>query len=355
MTIEFIWQLPTSGDSRYGNADKLRRGERTSAEHPYSPGVTDPRGTSFNYLDHLHEIARASELAGFDGIRIPEDAEGDDPWILAGYISRGTRHLKILTEFEASWGSAVYAAKNAVSFQRFTGGRFAWQIKTGGDAQQRRTQGDFVKDSDVHQRIEEFVTVARGVLTQSPYSFKGRFFEVLNGGFQGPLGGQVVPPVYLSGNTEADLSLSASVADIHIFDAVTVAKLKEQIASLKSKTDDTKRKVAIGLRLDIIARETEQEAFRDATRYRNQTRQTGSVDALEEHLWGGLTTHVTGANVTLIGSYQQVSAALIAYAEAGVTSFLLSATPHFEEAYRIGEHVLPLVHEHLQPQQRRAA
>ncbi len=343
MAIEFIWQLPTSGDSRYGNADKHRRGERASADHPYSPGVTDPRGTNFNYLDHLHEIARATELAGFEGIRIPEDAQGDEPWILAGYIARGARHLKILTEFEASWGSAVYAAKNAVSFQRFTGGRLAWQIKTGGDAQQRRTQGDFVGEQDLHLRIEEFVTVARGVLTQAPYSFKGRFFEVLNGGFQGPLGGQVVPPVYLSGATEADLALSANVADVHVFDAVPVATLKQQIANLKSHADEAKRKVSIGIRLDLIARETENEAFRDATRYRNQTKQTGSVDALDEHLWGGLTTHVTGANVTLIGSYQQVSAALIAYAEAGVSSFLLSATPHFEEAYRIGEHVLPHV------------
>jgi alkanesulfonate monooxygenase len=355
MTIEFIWQLPTSGDSRYGNADKQRRGERPTADHPYSPGVTDPRGVHFNYLDHLHQVARAADLAGFEGIRIPEDAQGDEPWILAGYISRGTRHLKLLTEFEASRGSAVYAAKNAVSFQRFTGGRFAWQIKTGGNAEQRRSQGDFAAEQDLHPRIEEFVTISRGVLTQAPFSFKGRFFEVLDGGFQGALGNQAVPPVYLSGHTEADLALSAKVADVHVFDATTVETLRTQISALKSKADAAKRKVAIGLRLDVIARETEKEAFRDATRYRSQSAQADAGSPISTHLWSDLTTAATGANATLIGSYGQIAEALIAYADAGVTSFLLSATPHFEEAYRIGEQVLPLVRERLQPQHRRVA
>jgi alkanesulfonate monooxygenase len=72
-------------------------------------------------------------------------------------------------------------------------------------------------------------------------------------------------------------------------------------------------------------------------------------------LWGGLSTDNTGAAATLVGSYEQVAEALLAYAAVGVDSFLLSAVPHFEEAYRIGEHVLPLVRSQLTSAQRRAA
>jgi len=32
MSIEFIWQLPTSGDSRYADANKTRRAERVEGE-----------------------------------------------------------------------------------------------------------------------------------------------------------------------------------------------------------------------------------------------------------------------------------------------------------------------------------
>ncbi len=89
MTIEFIWQLPTSGDGRYGDAGQTRRGERTaSSRPPFTEGVSDPRGDRFNFLDHLHQIARAADLAGFDGIQIQNDLEGDESWIVAGYLAR---------------------------------------------------------------------------------------------------------------------------------------------------------------------------------------------------------------------------------------------------------------------------
>ena len=358
MTTEFLWQLPTSGDGRYGNSKKERRGERSSSGHPYSDGVTDLRGLNFNYFDYLHQVARAAELAGFEGIRIPEDINGDEPWIVAGYVARGSRHLKLLTEFDASRGSSVYAAKNTVSYQRFTDGRFAWQISAGGGEQHRRALGDFVADDEIIPRIEEFVTVARGVLTQSPYSFKGKYFEVLNGGFQGALANHKVPPVYLSGNSQEALALSAKVADVHIFDAASVADIWQQIDHLSSIAEKNDRKLGFGLRIDIVARETEQEAIFDARRFWEQSGKKNGSDTpqIGNHLWTGLSTDITGAHATLVGSYEQVTQALADYAAAGISSFLLSSVPHFEEAYRLGEYVLPAVRARIgQVSQRRAA
>ena len=357
MTTEFLWQLPTSGDGRYGNSKKERRGERSSARHPYSEGVTDPRGLNFNYFDYLHQVARAAELAGFEGVRIPEDINGDEPWIVAGYVARGNRHLKLLTEFDASRGSSVYAAKNTVSYQRFTDGRFAWQISTGGDEQHRRALGDFVADDEIIPRIEEFVTVARGVLTQSPYTFKGQYFEVLNGGFQGALANHKVPPVYLSGDSHEALALSAKTADVHIFGAAGVDDIKQQIEHLNAIAKQHGRKLGFGLRIDIVARETEQEAIFDAHRFWEQSdKKNGSyAPSVNNNLWSGLSTDITGANATLVGSYEQVTQALVDYAAAGITSFLLSSVPHFEEAYRLGEYVLPAVRSQIRQHQRRAA
>lgn len=355
MTTEFLWQLPTSGDGRYGNSKKERRAERASSAHPYSDGVTDPRGLSFNYFDYLHQVARAADLAGFDGIRIPEDINGDEPWIIAGYVARGSRHLKLVTEFDASRGSSVYAAKNTVSYQRFTDGRFAWQISAGGDGKHRRALGDFVADSEINPRIEEFVTVARGVLTQSPYSFKGKYFEVLNGGFQGALSNQQVPPIYLSGKSKEALALSAKVADFHIFDADTVESIQQQIKELSALAKQYGREPRFALRIDIVSRETEDEAIFDARRYWQQSEQGNHQPVINGNLWAGLSTDTTAANATLVGSYEQVTQALVDYAAAGVSSFLLSSVPHFEEAYRLGEHVLPAVRAQIKHEQRRAA
>lgn len=355
MAVEFSWQLPVSGDGRYGDAEKKRRGERPSDAHPYSSGVTDPRGTRFNYFDHLHQVARAADLAGFDALRIPHDAQGDESWIVAGYVARGTQHLKLIVEFEAAWGSSVYAAKNAVTFQRYTGGRVAWQISRGGEAAARRQLGDFVGADDINTRIDEFVTVAHGVTRESPFTFKGRFFEVLNGGFQGALGQHQPPQIYLSGASQEDQRLSARIADVHVLDAQPLDTLRTQIKQLQAAAQQQRRKLGFGLRIDLIARETEQEAVFDAQRYWDQTADKGAQPNRHGALWQGLTTATTGAAATLVGSYAQVADALVEYFRAGVDSFHLSAVPHFEEAYRIGEYVLPLVRAKVAPDHRRAA
>ncbi|MRW90680.1 LLM class flavin-dependent oxidoreductase [Duganella sp. FT80W] len=336
MTTEFIWQLPTAGDGRYADATRLRRGERSPQQRaPFTDGVSDPRGERFNYFDYLHQVARAADITGFDGVRIRHDFEGDDSWIIAGYLARGTRHIRLLTEFEASWGSSVYAAKNAVSFQRAANGRFAWQIAQGDDAAARRWHGDNLPQEEVLARIDEFITVARGVQTTAPFSFKGKYFEVLDGGFRGPLAGNPLPPVYLSGDGEAALALSARQADVHVFDAAPVATLRAALESLQQQATAAGRQVRAGLRIDVLARETQEEAERDAARYRQQAG--------------------ARADATLVGSYQQVIDTLAAYADAGVTSFLLSAEPALEEAYRIGEHVLPALRERLAPPAQQAA
>lgn len=358
MSLEFIWQLPASGDGRLGNAAPTRRGERESeTRQPFTAGVSDPRGDRFNYFDYLHQIARAADLAGFNGIKIRHDLEGDESWIVAGYLARSTRHVKLLTEFEASWGSAVYAAKNAVSFQRFTGGRFAWQITQGDNPQSRRRYGDYVSEPDIATRIGEFLTVARGVQTTSPFNFTGRFFEVQGGGFKGPLASNPIPQVYLSGDTEEAYRLSARHADVHVLDAKTADALLPAIATLRTLAAKENRTLRIGLRIDVLARETEDEALRDAHRYWSQSgHQPGTTDpVIGRNLWSGFATGRTGATASLVGSYEQVIERLAEYAKAGVSSFTLAAIPHFEEAYRIGEHVLPALRERLAADQRQAA
>ncbi|MCB5187425.1 LLM class flavin-dependent oxidoreductase [Methylobacillus caricis] len=353
MSIKFFWQIPTAGDGRYADAQKRIRGERSDSKPYFLPGVTDPRGRRFNYFDHLHQIAKAAELAKFDGLQVRNDPEGDESWIVAGYLSRATRDLTVLAEFDAARGSAVYAAKNAVSYQRFSGGRFAWQISVEANESQRRRNGDYVAAEDLNTRIEEFVTVARHVITQTDYDFKGKFFEVLKGGFQGPLSGQKVPPVYLSGNDEASYALSARVADVHVLDAQPLAGIRQEITRLRQLASTVGREIEIGIRLDVLARETEDEAIFDAKRYAEQSGQGKGF--AHNALWSGLTTANTGALATLVGSYQQVSEGIAELAAAGVHHFILGAVPSLEEAYRIGENVLPQVRSLIAGTSQRAA
>jgi alkanesulfonate monooxygenase len=45
----------------------------------------------------------------------------------------------------------------------------------------------------------------------------------------------------------------------------------------------------------------------------------------------------------IVGSYEQCAARLDELIARGTDAFILAGTPHLEEAYRIGEEVLPLL------------
>lgn len=117
------------------------------------------------------------------------------------------------------------------------------------------------------------------------------------------------------------------------------------------------RSLTIALRVDVLARETLDEAIHDARRYLEQSSQsvTHTPSLTGANLWSQFATVRSGAASTLVGSYEQIEQRLSEYADAGIGSFILSAQPALEEAYRFGEHVLPSLRRRFASNERKAA
>lgn len=220
MTIRIFWELDA--------ADRPDRAE-PSRRPDWSESIRDGRTARGNRAHHYGQIARAAALTGFDGLFFTYRPESDDSQILAASVGRLVPTLELVPEFPASVGSAVYAAKEAVSFQRATHNRLGWAIAPERSAAERRSDGDPVSDEDGLARLEEFLTVARGVHGTRGYDFKGRFFEVEKGGFDEPLSRAPFPQVYLRGLGEERFGLSARQADVHVFDELPIADLRAHI------------------------------------------------------------------------------------------------------------------------------
>jgi alkanesulfonate monooxygenase len=121
----------------------------------------------------------------------------------------------------------------------------------------------------------------------------------------------------------------------------------------------------------VIARDTAEEAWAEAQRLldgldpaaidRAQTIQRasqsegqrrmlqlhgGRLDQLEVYpnLWAGVGLVRGGAGTALVGSHDEVAERIAEYHELGIDEFILSGYPHLEEAYRVGEGVLPILH-----------
>jgi alkanesulfonate monooxygenase len=316
MSARIFWTLPTSGDGRSAKRERFSRGDFQGITRPvHGAGLTDDRGRQFTYYDQLFQVTRAAESSGFDGVFIPWQPDGEDPWIVAAALVRQTRRLVFLPELEPGFATPVYLAKMSVSFQRLSGNRLAWQFELERDPEVRRAHGDPIQGEDFFQRVDEYLEAARGVLLTRPYDFRGRFYDVEKGGFDAPLSGQPVPAVFTSGSSDAALSLAAKHADFHFVSGTSPEQVRTQLARLATAASERGRSVAGALRLRVVARHTDEEA-RDAARQ-------------------------AGAETALVGSYTAVTEQLQGYLELGVKRLVLSGFPHLEEAYRLGEHVLP--------------
>jgi alkanesulfonate monooxygenase len=83
-----------------------------------------------------------------------------------------------------------------------------------------------------------------------------------------------------------------------------------------------------------------------------QSRMTALIDnatlttkdlEIEPTLWAGPALVRDGAGTAVVGNYDEVAAKLADYVDIGFEEFILSGYPHLEEAYRVGEEVVPRV------------
>lgn len=301
MTVKVYWQIDSGA---------LPARAEPALRPAWPEHLRDGRSPRSNRSHYYGQIGRAAANAGFDGLLLAYRPEGDDSQILAASLARHVPSLLLIPEFPASIGSAVYAAKEAVSFQRATGGRLGWAVAPDRPAELRAAEGDNVPDAATDARLEEFLTVARGVHATPGFTFKGAFFEVLNGGFEGPLRSVAFPPVFLSGDSEAGIRRSARRADVHLFGERDADRLTAPLALLREAAREAGRTVAAAQKITVTARETE--------------------DDLPDLPEGGLR-----------GTYDHVAESLAERALAGIDHLILAAEPGLEEAYRIGQHVLP--------------
>ena len=59
------------------------------------------------------------------------------------------------------------------------------------------------------------------------------------------------------------------------------------------------------------------------------------------NVWSGVGLLRGGAGTALVGSHSEVADRIVEYADLGIEEFILSGSPHLEEAYMVGEGVLP--------------
>lgn len=358
MTSDFLWYLPTHGDGRELIG---------SAFHLNSAGKARPPS-----LDYLKLVAQAAERGGFLGALIPTGTHCVDAWLVAAAIAQHTRTLKPLVAFRPGLVQPAVAAQSVASFQQLFDQRLILNVVTGGSSTEQRAFGDFLDHDARYERTAEFLSVVRGAWRGPGFQHRGKYFQIDNGGVAQPL--TAAPTIYFGGASAAAEAVAAEHADVYLAWGEPPAAIAQRIAAVRRQAEAHGRDLRFGVRLHVITRDTEEDAWReaqrlldnippgaiqDAQRSLRSLESVGQARMLDLHsgrsiarardleiypnLWAGVGLVRGGAGTALIGSHEQVAERIAEYEGVGIDTFILSAYPNLEEAVRVGEDLLPLV------------
>ncbi|MFA6970703.1 MAG: FMNH2-dependent alkanesulfonate monooxygenase [Gallionella sp.] len=357
MTLNIFWFMPTFGDSRY---------------------LGSKQGTRVVDYDYLKQVGVAADTLGYDGVLIPTGRSCEDPWIVASSLIGVTRKLKFLVALRPGLLQPALAARMTATLDRLSGGRLALNLVAGGDTAELEGDGLFQDSVERYDAAREFVTLWREIMAAShqgeSVDFDGEHFKVKGAKLLFPPVQHPYPPLFFGGSSEAAHELAAEKVDLYITWGETPAAVAAKIADVRGRAAKHGRTVRIGIRLHVIVRETDEQAWAaaeelisklDDTTINASQNALGKIDSegqrrmsalhkggkartradleISPNLWAGVGLVRGGCGTALVGDPETVVARIKEYADLGIDTFVLSGYPHLEEAYRFAELVFPLL------------
>ncbi|WP_111886023.1 FMNH2-dependent alkanesulfonate monooxygenase [Acinetobacter sp. CFCC 11171] len=351
--MKIFWFIPTHGDSRYLGTSKGAR----QVDHAY-----------------MKQIAVAVDNLGYEGVLIPTGRSCEDPWLTAASLIDATKNLKFLVALRPGVTTPALTARMAATFDRLSGGRILLNLVTGGDEQELKGDGVYEDHATRYQTAAEYTTIWREILTRShtgeSYTFHGERLSVDDAKLLYPPVQKPYPPLWFGGSSEAAVELATDQVDTYLTWGEPPAAVKEKIAVVREKAKAKGRELNYGIRLHVIVRETNEEAWKaaeeliqyvdDATIAAAQAKfktmdsvgqrrmaelHNGDRSKLEvsPNLWAGVGLVRGGAGTALVGDPETVAARIQEYADLGISTFIFSGYPHLEESIRFAELVFPLL------------
>lgn len=350
--MHLLWFLPTHGDGRYLG--------------------TSEGGRDVDY-DYLQQVAVAADRLGFHGALLPTGRSCEDAWVVASSLIAATKRLRFLVALRPGLVSPSLAARMTATFDRLSAGRLLINIVTGGDPVELAGDGVFLDHDSRYEITDEFLHIWRALLVgEKPVDFHGKHLRVegartLFHALQKPY-----PPLYFGGSSPAGIEVAAKHVDYYLTWGEPPASVAQKIAAAREAAARHGRTLRFGIRLHVIVRDTEAEAWADADRLISKltdatvaaaqaalakhdshgqrrmaglrTASTGRTRAdleISPNLWSGVGLVRGGAGTALVGSADQVAERIQEYHTAGIDTFILSGYPHLEEAYRVAELLFP--------------
>jgi len=207
------------------------------------------------YLQRVIDTARWSEECGFRGMLVYIDNSLVDNWSLAQVVIENTKRLIPLIATQPVYMHPYWVAKKISTLAYIYGRRIALNMLAGAFKGDLAALGDETPHDNRYDRMVEYTKAIQALLHDdgNAVSVAGRFYKLDNVKLSPPLEDPSLSPlVLMSGSSEAGMNAARAL------DAVAVRYPKPVDHYEKEPLE---KDVAFGVRMGIIAREEEEDAW----------------------------------------------------------------------------------------------
>lgn len=357
--LEFGWFLPTSGDTTgYGD-----------------PGQLVPPS-----LDLFNRVITAAEAASFEYMLVPVANTCWDAYITSAMMLGRSQSIRMLVAARPGYVNPVLLAKMISALDQLSGGRVAVNLIAGQSDAEAESEGIQWTKQQRYEMMDEEVAILKALwTTRGKVDFDGRYHSLRGARISPHPLQQPHPRFYLGGGSQQAWEISAKHADVHLFWGDTTTQIATNMQTIRAMAamHGREQKIGFGMRLQIICREREEDAWAaahelvrhvteantrfirthyassEANRRVQELAQTHG-DLIAPHLWTGITRVRPGAGICVVGNPAQCADTLQEFIDLGCHSFCLSGYLHDAEAERFARLVRPILAERNHPRMQAA-
>ena len=304
---------------------------------PFAPEIAD-------FPARVAEVAQWSEQNGCRGSLVYTDNSLLDPWLVADLVLGATDRLRPLVAVQPVYMHPYSVAKMITTLCRLHGRGVDVNWVAGGFIKDLEALGDNTPHDQRYERIVEYVQIVVGLLAnEAPVDLDGEFHSVHGLRLDPPLLTGERVQMTLSGSSEAGLAAAH---------AIGATAVQYPDPRLERTPMAATRTVELGIRVGIIARDDEDEAWAVAHQRFPPDRkgqlvhrlamsvsdsvwhQQLSEAAVEHHpespFWMVPFKNYKTFCPYLVGTYERVADAIAFYLRSGYTTFITDV-PFIEE------------------------
>ncbi|HZZ48748.1 MAG TPA: LLM class flavin-dependent oxidoreductase [Pseudonocardia sp.] len=339
-----------------------------------SNGTTISRApTSFEVTwPHTLRLARQAEDMGLDflvpigrwrGFGGDTNFNGEcfETYTWAAGLAQATERIMVFATSHVPVIHPIVAAKQAVTIDHISGGRFGLNIVMGWFKPEMEMFGATQREHDERYRVgEEWLTIMKHLWADDePFNFDGEFFSIVNAeAWPKPIQ-RPHPMIMNAGSSPAGSDFSARNADVSFVSVDDPATAKPMVESFKRLArDQYRREPTVFSGAYVICRDTEAEA-QDALREilaagdRQAVRNLISILGMQSRSFDSILAQqaaedrfIAGWSApTFVGTPEQIAQKFVEISDSGVDGMVLAFLDYATELAYFDKHVMPLLRE----------